>query len=71
MTKRSILPQHPRHILIYDEDWEFLQAAYGPHSEKKLGVSVAVRTIIHSYIKRLRANAEATVETTVKEATQV
>ena len=57
MTKRSLLPQHPRHILIYDEDWEFLQAEYGPDGAVHIGVSSAIRTIIHSYVTRLKAKA--------------
>ena len=59
MAKKALLPQSRRHILVYDEDWEFLEAEYGTDSASKIGVSAAVRTIIHGYVVRLRAKATA------------
>lgn len=58
MSKKSLLPQSPRHILVYDEDWQYLLDEYGPYSASKLGVSPAIRSIVHYYVKRLRAKTE-------------
>ena len=58
MSKKSLLPQTRRHILVYDEDWEFLQANYGPDSQSKLGVSEAIRKIIHQRVLGLKAQAQ-------------
>lgn len=55
MSKKSRLPQSPRHIMIFDEDWEFLMGAFGPYSERRLGVSRALQEHIHIWIKRMRA----------------
>lgn len=58
MSRKSILPQTPRHIPLYDEDWEFLQSVYGRNSgAKPVGVSTAIRTIIHAFVKKLRERA--------------
>lgn len=54
MTKRSTLPQTRRHILVFDEDWELLQRLYGEGSESRLGVSAAVREIVHAKCQQLR-----------------
>lgn len=55
MSKKSLLPQKPRHILVYDEDWEFLDQHYGPGSAKPLGISRAIREIIHQRVLGLKA----------------
>jgi hypothetical protein len=57
VTKRSILPQRPRHILVYDEDWEYLSAMFGPGAVKPVGISPAIRAIIHAYVGKLRQRA--------------
>jgi hypothetical protein len=57
MSKKSLLPQKPRHILVYDEDWEFIYENYGPYSESRRGTSSTIRDIIHIFVRRLKAKA--------------
>lgn len=57
MSKRNSLPQSRRHIFVYDEDWDFLVENYGPGAEKAMGVSTAIRTIIHAKVLGLKALA--------------
>lgn len=61
MSKKSILPQSSRHVMIFDEDWEFLRANYGPGSPKEIGPSEFIRAMIHSAIGRIRNRAEAAI----------
>lgn len=58
MTRKASQPQSPRHILVFDEDWEFLEQQYGRNSVSHMGVSPAIRAIIHAYVRRLKAHAE-------------
>lgn len=56
MSRKALLPQRARHVLIYDEDWDWLQQVYGRQGgAKPIGTSVAIRTILHAYVKRARA----------------
>ena len=55
MTRKAILPQSPHHILIYDEDWEYLLSRFGPGGLRPVGVSQIIRAIIHQKIAALRA----------------
>lgn len=57
MIKRSELPASPRHVLIYDEDWDFLVEHFGAGGSK-LGTSNALRAIIHSSVQHLKAKIE-------------
>lgn len=61
MSKKSPLPHSRHHVFIYDEDWEFLLTNYGPGSVNfKIGVSGAIKTIVHAYVRKLKAkSAEA------------
>lgn len=54
MTRKLELPSHRRHIWVFDEDWEFLQRAYGPGSQSRMGVAKATRTIIHAKVRSLK-----------------
>jgi hypothetical protein len=56
--KPNKLPSRPRHIRIYDEDWDFLDLAFGRNSPKPVGATAAVRSIVHSYCKRLKEKAQ-------------
>lgn len=60
--KRTELAQSRRHVLIYDEDWEWLHANFGPHSTKPLGVGAAIRELVHHHVKGLRRKVEARLE---------
>lgn len=56
MSKKAPLPYSRHHILIYDEDWEFLEKAYGKGSpHEALGISGAIRAIIHQKVLGLKA----------------
>lgn len=54
MTKRSELPQRRRHVIVFDEDWEFLLRHYGADTDARLGAGAAVRQIVHARVKQLR-----------------
>jgi len=54
MSKKVSLPQSRRHLFIYDEDWEYLSKLFGANSPNSIGVSAAVRAIIHAKVKQLR-----------------
>ncbi len=58
MSRKSVLPQSPHHVMIFDEDWEFIREHYGPGSQSGLGISPTIQNIIHAYVRRLRAKAE-------------
>lgn len=53
--KRFDLPSTPRHILIYDEDWSFLQEKFGPNSASRYGTGPAIRDYIHKRVLELKA----------------
>lgn len=55
MSKRAERPQSRRHILVFDEDWEYLDKLYGPQGLKRIGVGPAIRQIIHAKVKALKA----------------
>lgn len=54
MTKKTELPQSRHHVLIFDEDWAFLNENYGAQALKPIGVSAAIRKIIHAKVLGLR-----------------
>lgn len=54
MTRKVELPSSPRHVLIYDEDWEYLETRFGPSGFKPVGVSAVVRALIHAKITSWR-----------------
>lgn len=54
MSKKSLLPQTRHHVFIYDEDWIFLQAAFALNGPRPIGVSAAVRHIIHQRVLQLK-----------------
>lgn len=62
MSKRSTIPQSRHHVSIFDEDWDWLQRAFGPGSQSELGVGRAIRTVVHSYVKRLRLQEQEAVD---------
>jgi hypothetical protein len=62
MSKRSPLPQDRHHVMVYDEDWEYLQRHYGPASANKIGVGPAIKEVIHAYVKNLKAKAQRAID---------
>jgi hypothetical protein len=62
MRKKNLIPQSRRHILVYDEDWEFIEENYGKDSDSKIGTGKAIRSIIHSYVKALKEKANNAIE---------
>jgi len=62
MSRKARLPQSRRHIFVYDEDWEFLHQAYGPGTITRLGVSGAIREIIHVKVVSMKGKLEQTYD---------
>lgn len=62
MSKRSRLPQFPRHILIYNEDWEYLETRFGPAGIKPVGVSNVIRALIHKQVLAWREAENAVAD---------
>lgn len=58
MAKKSTLPQSRRHILVFDEDWAFIETHFGPNSFRPLGTGPAIRMIIHQKVLQLRGLQE-------------
>ena len=59
MSKRAKLPQSPRHVPIYDEDWEFIKTYWGQGTGRELGgPGPTVREIVHLYVRHTKAKQE-------------
>jgi len=58
MSRKSLFPQSRRHIWVYDQDWEFLEKAFGA----RLGVGPAIRNILHIYVGNLKDRAQAQLD---------
>jgi hypothetical protein len=57
MSKKALLPQSRRHVMIYDEDWDWLERHYGQGSpHEKIGISGAVKTLVHKFVSKSRDN---------------
>ena len=54
MSKKAELPQTRRHVLVFDEDWNFLLETYGAQGQKPIGVGAAIRRIVHAKVLALR-----------------
>jgi hypothetical protein len=59
MSKKTRLPSRPRHIRVYDEDWDFLDNYYGRNSSKPIGTTKAIRGIVHAFVTRMRVKADS------------
>lgn len=63
MSKKSVLPQSRHHILIYDEDWEWLERHYGKGSAaSQIGTSGAIRAVLHQRVLGMKARANGIVD---------
>lgn len=59
MPRKSDLPKSRHHVMLFDEDWDFLEQNYGPNSQSGIGVSAAIAAIVHAKVRALRAKAAA------------
>ena len=58
MPKRHPLPSSRHHVIIYDEDWDFLTRCYGkPDGQNPIGIGEAIRAIVHAKVVGLKARA--------------
>ena len=63
MSKKSPLPQNRHHILVYDEDWSWLDTHYGPGSaNSQVGISGAIRAIVHQRVLGMKAKAQGQLD---------
>lgn len=63
MVAKSGLKTSRRHVLLNDEDWEWLSQQYGPGGFKShVGVSRAIRTIIHQRVEGMKARAAGIID---------
>lgn len=67
MSRRLPLPQSRRHVLIFDEDWNFLNTWFGDSSTVKTGVGPAIRAIVHQRVEYLKAKQAARLDELEKE----
>lgn len=54
MSRKSPRPQSRRHVMMFDEDWEFLSREYGSGSDNRIGAGTVVKLIMHRFVNRLR-----------------
>lgn len=62
MSKKSILPQSRHHVMVYDEDWEFLLTYCRDRAEENLGPGTVVRELIHRRVMGLREKMNQAVD---------
>lgn len=56
MPKRSALPQSRHHLMLFDEDWEYLSSRYGASGvTSHVGVGEVIRALVHKAVRQLRA----------------
>lgn len=55
MVRKAPRPQSPHHVMIYDEDWDWLVQVYGPRGLQPIGVSTVIRETIHQKVGAMRA----------------
>lgn len=60
MPKKIDRPSSRHVVLIYDEDWDYLESRYGFGGIKPVGVNAVIRALIHAKVQMMRA-AEAEV----------
>jgi len=66
--QRTGLPQTRRHVWIFDQDWEYLEANFGAQSAKPIGTSRTVRTLIHNWVNGQKAKAQALIDASAQGA---
>ena len=56
MTRATTNPSSRRHILVYDEDWEWLEAQYHLQDSSGMTPGVLIRELIHKHVKTIKAH---------------
>lgn len=59
MSKKSPHPQSRRHVMIYDEDWEFLTQYWEQDPQARPSPGVAVRELVHKRVLALKEEINA------------
>lgn len=63
MAKKAEQPQSRHHIMIFDSDWDYLSRRFGRGGEhESLGISGAIRQIIHSKVQGLKLKEAQAVD---------
>lgn len=62
MVRKSELPKARYHVMLFVEDYEFLEQEYGKNGPKPVGVSAAISAIIHAKVLDLKARAAEAYE---------
>lgn len=63
MPPKPSLPTSRHHIMLFDEDWDWLEAEYGPGGHKsEVGISRAIRTIIHARVQGMKAKINGEID---------
>lgn len=63
MSRRNTRPVSKHHVLIYDEDWDYLTRRYGPGSPQSgVGISGAIRAMVHQRVLGLKAIEQGTID---------
>lgn len=62
MSRQNSRPASRRHILVYDEDWEWLMEHFGPMSGRPFGVGPSIREIVHKHVNGLRTRVQERID---------
>lgn len=55
MSKRHERSTRRTHVMLFEEDLEYLDRAFGADSPSRQGIGWAIRTIVHAKVTALRA----------------
>lgn len=57
------LPISAHHLYLFDEDWDYLMQRFGPGGpESNVGVSRAIRLVVHQRVNGLRGKEARAVD---------
>ena len=63
MSRRAKFPQSRHHVMIYDEDWDWLSTMFGAQNGNGTGAGTVIRELVHRQVARLReASAQREAE---------
>ena len=63
MSKKSTIPQERHHLMIYQEDWEFLESYCRDRAGENLSPGVVIREMVHKRIMALREKINQAIDT--------